>query len=198
MIRVEALAVHHADRWRGLFERSNSACHCRYWHFGGDKNSWLERCAFRESENADEASNALRSGDASAMGVVAIDTSAADEPIVGWVKVAPRASLQKLRKLPVYRALDLGEDTNIFSIGCFLVDPSMRRHGVAKALLRGAIDFARECGADFLEAYPRRAEGALHDAEAWLGPYAIFTDEQFVAIHDDGPYPVLRKAMKVE
>jgi hypothetical protein len=35
------------------------------------------------------------------------------------MKLAPRAALPKLRKLPTYRSLDLGDDAGVFSIGCF-------------------------------------------------------------------------------
>jgi GNAT superfamily N-acetyltransferase len=97
----------------------------------------------------------------------------------------------KLRRLPVYRALALGDDEGVWSIACFLVRPDRRRRGVARALLRGAQARLPAWGGRMLEAYPRRSTEPMHDEEAWMGPLAVFTDAGFGVRHDDGPYPVL-------
>ena len=58
------------DAWRALFDASNSTCFCRYWHFGGDKNAWLERCYVATGENRGELSEALAARSDEARGVV--------------------------------------------------------------------------------------------------------------------------------
>jgi len=196
-VRVAVAGPEHAAGLRALFEASASSCFCRYWHFAGTKNEWLDRCAHRPEENARELEAALGSGgsgdsrDASAGGLVALD----GDRIVGWMKLTPRAAVPKLRSLPVYRGLDLGPEDTTFAVGCFLVDPRERRRGVARALLEAAPEHARRAGARALEAYPRRADVPLHDEEAWQGPEGLFAKLGFVAVHDVAPYPVYRKVL---
>jgi GNAT superfamily N-acetyltransferase len=185
-LKVEEVTAEHAPALRALFDRVGSSCFCRYWHFRGNKNEWLDRCAHRPEENAAELDEALAGGGAE--GLVAIDR----DEVIGWMKLTPRLRVAKLRNLPVYRSLALGDEATTFAIGCFLVDPRHRRSGVALALLRAAPAIARARGAAALEAYPRRSSEPLHDEEAWQGPERIFVESGFHVIHDVAPYPVYR------
>lgn len=169
-----------------LFDHASCPCHCRYWHFDGDKNAWLDRCT-RPEDNRAEMARALAADDPSAQGLIAVDDVAA---VVGWMKLCPLAALPKLRRLPVYRSLTPREGT--WAVGCFLVRPDRRRHGVAQALVDEAARHAARIGATAIEGYPRRASSALHDEQAWLGPEAIFVRAGFDLVHD-APYPVYRK-----
>ena len=54
MMRVEPLTPLLVPAWRRLFEQSSCDCYCRYWHFEGTKNEWLDRCSHRPEENAAE------------------------------------------------------------------------------------------------------------------------------------------------
>ena len=189
MIVVERFQARHLDGFAALFEATSSSCFCRYWHFTGTKNEWLDRCAHRPEENLAEQSAAVTAGDASASGLVAIE----DGAVVGWMKVAPREAVPKLTGLPVYRGLSFEPGT--WSIGCFVVHPASRRQGVARALVSGAIAHVQAWGGRFLEGHPRRSEAPLYDEEAWQGPERIFLELGFTAIHDQGPYPVYRKVL---
>jgi GNAT superfamily N-acetyltransferase len=191
-MRVERATHAHFEQLRALFEACSSSCFCRWWHFEGTKNEWLDRCAHRPEENAGELERALASGDASGDGLVVIDD---EGRVVGWMKLSPRAAVPKLRRLPVYRALDLGPEDTTFSIGCFLVDPRARRRGVARALVSAAAEHASARGARAIEAYPRRAAEPLHDEEAWQGPEQLFRELGFEAVHGVAPYPVYRKVL---
>jgi GNAT superfamily N-acetyltransferase len=189
-LRVEPLAAPHLAGWRALFDACACACFCRYWHFTGDKNAWLDRAAHRPEESLAEQEADLAAGDPRAAGVVALDGDA----IVGWMKIAPRSVMGKLRSLPVYRAADLGDGEGVWSIGCFLVAPSHRGAGVARALLEGGAAFARAQGAVTLEAYPRRSADALGEHEVWQGPLHLFASAGFeVYAEAHPPYPVLRR-----
>lgn len=188
-IVVEPLAGKHLAGFAKLFEASSSSCFCRYWHFTGTKNDWLERCAIRPEENLAEQADAVARGDVSASGLVAVENGA----VVGWMKLAPRESLPKLTSLPVYRQLVAEPGT--WTIGCFVVDPSRRRRGIARALVRNAETYVAAQGGRVIEAHPRRSTAPLHDEEAWQGPERLFLELGFAVIHDVSPYPVYRKVV---
>jgi GNAT superfamily N-acetyltransferase len=189
-VRVEPLSEANLSALRGLFEAAHSSCFCRYWHFTGNKNEWLDRCAHRPEENAAELTEAVRAGDPGARGLVALE----GEQAVGWLKLTPRAAVPKLRSLPVYRNLDLGDEHTTYAIGCLLVHPEFRHLGVARALIEAAPDAAKAWGAAAVEAYPRRSPHPLSDEEAWQGPESAYLAAGFEVIHDSPPYPVLRRS----
>ena len=171
-----------------LFAECASSCYCRYWHFEGTKNDWLGRLAFSPGTNEGEHRAAVLGDEASAAGMIAV----VEDRIVGWTKVTSRAALPKLRALPVYRALSLGPDHGMLSIGCMLVDPSFRRRGVARALIEAVVAKARAVGARALEAYPHRRSEALREEELWMGPCSLYESLGFQMVAGESAYPVLR------
>jgi GNAT superfamily N-acetyltransferase len=189
-IVIEPFESAHIERFRALFDASSSGCFCRYWHFLGNKNEWLERSAFRPEENFEEQAAAVRAHHPSAHGLVAVDRDGSDA-VVGWLKVAPRETVTKLTGLPVYRAV--AAPPNTWSLGCVLVHPTYRRQGVARSLIHTAALHVGTLGARFLDAHPRRSSVPLHDEEAWQGPESVFVSLGFEPVHDVGPYPLYRK-----
>ncbi|GAC1360026.1 MAG: hypothetical protein NVSMB47_12710 [Polyangiales bacterium] len=178
-----------------LMAREGCPCHCRFWHFTGTSKEWEARCALEPERNRDELGAAIASGSDEGRGLVA-RVASAPERIVGWMKLAPRRALPKLLARVPYRGLDAPERpaAEVLSIACFLVDPALRRHGVARALVEGAIEWAPRWGAVALEAYPRRSDAPLHDGEAWMGPSALFDGLGVVVGREAPQYPVLRRA----
>ncbi|MFI5301196.1 MAG: N-acetyltransferase, partial [Polyangiales bacterium] len=122
---VRAATPVDAEALIALFVREGSPCFCRYWHFAGTNKEWEARCAFDAETSARELREAVVERRDEGMGIVAI----AGEQIVGWLKLAPRATLTKLLARSPYKGLDVVPET--LGIGCFLVDPRVRRHGVA-------------------------------------------------------------------
>jgi GNAT superfamily N-acetyltransferase len=179
-----------------FFQHAGSACFCRYWHFSGDKNAWLDRLAHSPATNAEELSRELDSAAAGATGALlgVVARAGVGGPIVGWMKLSGSERLQKLYDQRIYRRLPCfqGDRADVFSIGCFLVDPERRRRGIATGLLTAGIRLAQAAGARALEAFPRRAE-MLGDEEAFMGPAALFMRSGFEVVHDFAPYPVLRR-----
>jgi GNAT superfamily N-acetyltransferase len=175
-VRIEALSAARFEAWTRLFDACTCTCYCRYWHFAGDKNAWLERCATEPEASREEMLAALRDP----QGLIATE----DERVLGWMKLVPRASLPKLRAQSVYRALDLGSDDGVYSVGCFLVHPEHRQRGVARALLAAAPDHVRALGGRAIEAYPRRWPEPLRDDEVWLGPLRLFEELGFSEVKD--------------
>jgi GNAT superfamily N-acetyltransferase len=186
-ILVRPVAATDAAELAALFLREGSPCFCRYWHFGGTNKEWEARCALEPQRNRVELEEALTTGNEDARGLVA--TAENHNLIIGWAKLVPQRVLPKLLARVPYRGLD---DPDVFSLGCFLVDPAHRRQGVARALLEAALQWAPRWGARFLEAYPRVAEG-LHEGEMWTGPASIFAALGFEVHRLSPQYPVLRK-----
>jgi GNAT superfamily N-acetyltransferase len=188
-IVVTPAGPEHADALSALFDRSDVACHCRYWHFAGNTNAWLARCAHERDTNRREMTSALVAGSDEMSGIVALEQARA----VGWLKLAPATQVPKIYAQRLYRNLPCfgGPREGIATVGCLLVEPASRRRGVATALVKGAVKVARERGARAIEAFPRRAEG-LREEEMWTGPFETYLREGFEVVHDFGPYPVLR------
>lgn len=142
-----ALAVHPltSDRWsdfESLFGERGACggCWCMWWR--------LTRAEFEHTkgEGTKEAMRALvHLGEAP--GVLAYDQDRA----VGWCSFGPREAFPRLDRSRILAPVD---DRPVWSVVCFFVARPYRRRGVTAALLAGAIDFAREEGADIVEGYP--------------------------------------------
>ncbi len=189
-MRITPLTADNAGAWAALFEASGSTCFCRWWHFTGTKNEWLARCFEEPAKNRHEQTTLVAGGAVEARGLLAMDEGG---DAVGWMKLAPRALLPKLRRQGAYRSVDLGEDEGIWSVGCLLVRPDRRRSGVARSLIGAAPEQVRMWGGRSVEAYPHRVAHALHDEEAWMGPESVFVALGWRAVHDVAPYPVYRR-----
>lgn len=183
-----------ADALAAFFEACDVRCHCRYWHFLGDKNEWLDRIANAPEENRAEMRSALVEGRPDGRGVVARVEPGG--PIVGWLKVALGASTPKMFEQRFYRSLPIfgGPREGLAFVACMLVLPTHRRRGVARALVVGAARHARSIApaATHLVALPRVTPEPVADGEVWLGPRAVFDGLGFEEVHVEPPYPVLR------
>ncbi len=187
-----AAAPEHARGLVSLFEAAASPCFCRYWHFAGDNNAWLERTACAPDDNRAELEGALAAGTDEARGVVAIAHETGQ--IVGWLKLAPASAMSKLYARRLYRGLPCfeGDRAGVLTVGCALVHPEWRRRGVAGALVGGAVRVAKGLGARAIEAFPRVPREPVADEELFTGPASAFADHGFVVANAFEPYPVLR------
>jgi ribosomal protein S18 acetylase RimI-like enzyme len=79
---------------------------------------------------------------------------------------------------------------------CFVVPSAHRGRGVARALLRGAIEHAAAHGAVALEAYPVDEEDRSDASFLWNGVLSMFEREGFVEVARRRPErPVVRKEL---
>jgi GNAT superfamily N-acetyltransferase len=148
-------------------------CRCVAW-WVETWEGWGERTA---AENA--ALRAELCGRGEYDGLLAYDGL---EP-VGWCQVGPRDRLAKL-----VAQLELEPDASVWAVTCFLVTPSHRGHGVARALLREAVALAREHGASRVEGYPRTSGD--DPGEQWTGPARLFATAGFLPVRDGAPRQV--------
>lgn len=96
---------------------------------------------------------------------------------VGWLGFWPRERFERLVRSRTIPKID---DQAVWSIVCFKIRVGYRRRGVAKALLAGAIEFARERRVPVLEAYPIDSGGKRLDvASAYVGFTKMFEDAGF-------------------
>lgn len=90
----------------------------------------------------------------------------------GWLGLWPRSRMERLVRS---RTIPQVDDLPVWSVVCFNVRVGYRRKGVARALLEGAIRYAREMGAPALEAYPvEPGERRVDTAFGYVGFVPMF------------------------
>jgi ribosomal protein S18 acetylase RimI-like enzyme len=110
---------------------------------------------------------------------------------VGWLSLGPREDYAKLRRSQVMKPVD---DRLVWSIICFVVPSEFRGEGVARALLDGAIEFARKRKVKLLEAYPVDKPARSHDDNMWFGAKSMFDAAGFREVARRKPArPVVRR-----
>jgi GNAT superfamily N-acetyltransferase len=93
-----------------------------------------------------------------------------DEP-VGWIAIAPRTELARVE---ASRATPRIDAEDVWVIPCVTVSRSARGRGIAVALIRAAVRYARGHGAPAVEAYPRAGAARTKDDNAYFGTEPLF------------------------
>ena len=163
------------ERWPDIEELfAGQACWCQYWRLSASEYGRLSAGESEGSRRA-ERRDALRTQleRPAAPGMLAY----IDERIVGWCGLGPRHEMERLVRSRTIPAVD---DRPVWAIVCFLVRAGYRRRGVARALLHGAIEYARGQGAPALEAYPVDPGGKRIDVTfAYVGTLPMFEQAGF-------------------
>ena len=103
---------------------------------------------------------------------------------VGWVSVAPREEYGHLSRSKHYGAAE--PEQGVWSIACFIVHPTARHRGVAKALLQAAIEHAVARGARAVEGYP-------HNRKAdYMGSAEMFASASFEPVRSASVRTIVR------
>jgi GNAT superfamily N-acetyltransferase len=96
------------------------------------------------------------------------------EPIA-WCSIAPRES---------YRELSGDSSlTNVWSLVCFFVKREYRQKGMTEALIQQAINYAKDNGAKYVEAYPVDPESPSY---RFMGFKPVFDKLGFEFVHKAG------------
>ena len=109
---------------------------------------------------------------------------------IGWVSIGPREEYARLKRSPVMKAVD---EQAVWSVICFVVPAQYRGQGVARALLKGAVAYAREHGATLVEAYPVDKPGRSKDDYMWFGAKSMYDKAGFKEVARRKPQrPIVR------
>lgn len=166
-------------------------CWCQFWRLRSRDFAALKVPQLRERLH-DQA------GTKQPPGLVAFEGDRA----VGWVSLGPRSDFERIVRSKVIPTID---DRPVWSIVCFAVSSSARGRGVARALLDGAIAYARKRGAEALEAYPVRIgdDDAINPDAAFTGTLPMFERAGFRVVADRASDPssshqrvVVRKSLR--
>lgn len=178
------------DRWTDLvdlFERPGprggmpftAGCWCQYWHIRGKAYDagWgdVNRARLERQIAAREAPGLL---------------AYADGVPVGWCRVGPRETFERLERSAKLARVD---DEDVWSLVCFSVHIAARGRGVASALLEGAVELAAERGAPVLEAYPVRS--GHHVIDSFTGYLPMFLAAGFEPVLDAGRRTIVRRRL---
>jgi GNAT superfamily N-acetyltransferase len=113
----------------------------------------------------------------------------------GWVAVEPRTAYPKLRtsRIPWKGRDEDKDDGATWAVTCFVVRKGFRGRGLTYLLARAAVDFARERGADALEAYPMITEPGRDViwGEMRVGARQVFEEAGFTQVS----HPTLRRVV---
>ncbi len=113
-----------------------------------------------------------------------------DQSPVGWLSLGPREDFLKLRRSPVMKPVD---SESVWSIICFVVPAQYRGQGVARALLAGAIEYAKLRNVSILEAYPVEKPERSRDDSMFFGAKSMYDTAGFEEVARRKPTrPVVR------
>ena len=98
---------------------------------------------------------------------------------VGWCSISPRSKIPLLAKSKLIRPVD---ELEVWSIICMVVRSGRRRQGVNRAMLDGAVEYARDLGAPAVEAYPVDPEGRMDLTMAFVGTRKMFEQVGFEVV----------------
>jgi len=116
--------------------------------------------------------------------------------VVGWVNAQPRHKLPhcfaRLGISPTPLACALFEAA---AIVCFVIAPTQRRRGIARALLRGAIESLAARGLKLVDAFPFKSGDSELAADHYHGPLPIFLDAGFSVLSEHKDLTVVRKLL---
>jgi GNAT superfamily N-acetyltransferase len=103
-----------------------------------------------------------------------------DGEVAGWCSVAPRSSYRRLMNS---RTIPWVDERDAWSIVCFVIRARFRRRGLMRPLLDGAVDWARQNGAEVVEGYPVDLGGdRISVTGGYVGTVELFEGAGFTRV----------------
>lgn len=105
---------------------------------------------------------------------------------VGWCAVEARSAYPRLQyaRVPWSGRDEVKDDDTVWAVTCFMVRVGYRRRGVATALARATVEYARERGARAVEAYPMITHPGeeMTWGELFVGSRSMFADAGYIQV----------------
>ena len=189
----DAIEVHPLtpERWDDMEALFRSAaipgrCWCQWW-----RRTQSEAIRERGEGNRAALQAQVKAGQSTGM------LAYLDGQAVGWCSVSPRASFGRLARSAALTPASDPPPDGTWSTVCFFVHRRYRHRSVAKALLRAAMEFAREQGAVAFEGYPvRPREGKLDNNSAFPGTWSMFVECGFEEVQSKAPGRSIQAIMR--
>lgn len=164
-------------------------CWCLYWRFDGTQKAfWGQDRSARKA-----AFETVVHESTPPPGLLAYD--AVSRP-VGWVAVGPRDLYPRFNAQKASQLPDGSETAGLWSITCFYIDKSARRSGLMRRLIRAAVAFAGEHGAQAIDAAPLDVSRKLVAGEGYVGIASAFRAEGFeVVARQSTAKPLMRRRL---
>jgi GNAT superfamily N-acetyltransferase len=173
------------DRWtdlESLFGPRGACggCWCMYWRL-----THSEFNQFKGDSNRRFLKSIVDSGEVP--GLLAYQAGVP----VGWVSVEPRPAFSALERSRILKPVD---EQPVWSVVCFFVARGSRRKGVTVALLKAAVEYARQQGAEIVEGYPVEPKDAkVPDPFVYTGLASAFRQAGFKEVlRRSGTRPIMR------
>jgi GNAT superfamily N-acetyltransferase len=113
-----------------------------------------------------------------------------DGEAAGWIRIGPRTRQARIPRTRMIAAATTEpfDDESVWAVTCFVVRREHRGTGLNGALLRAAVDFARDSGARVIEGYPVDTAGEKKRTnDLFHGTLGTFTAAGFTVATDLKP-----------
>ena len=169
------------ERWKdieSLFGEKGAyaGCWCMFWR--------LDRADFKKMKG--KGTKAVLKGMTTSNEVAGLLAYLDGQPI-GWCSIGPRQDYAALENSRILKRID---DKPVWSVVCFFVAKPFRSKGIMSALLRGAVKYAEQNGAEIIEGYPidmqteKLAGQKLNSYSGYMGIASIFRAAGFAKVAD--------------
>lgn len=100
---------------------------------------------------------------------------------VGWTAAGPRSRYVRAIKTPTLAGIDHAEDEEVWLVPCFFIRPDMRGKGIARSLLKYAVQLGQKFNANAIEGFPYSGHRA-GSTDPQVGAERLFDSCGFTAI----------------
>lgn len=193
-IRIERLTPERRDDFLRFFDHERGPAFA-------DNSDWAKcYCHFYHVPRAIEWKNL--DGDANRMAMTARIEAAemdgflayAGDEVVGWLNAQPRARLPHcMARMGIAAPRVDAPPESSAVIVCFVIAPSWRRRGVARALVAGALASFAARGIRVVDAFPFNSGGSTAATDHYHGPASLFREAGFEVLTKHQNLTVMRK-----
>jgi hypothetical protein len=186
-IQIDDLTFHPltAEHWDDFLKllgpNGAGGCWCMYWRLS--RKDFHPNCRNQGQGNNDAMHALVQSG--VVPGIIGYQDSA---PVV-WCSIAPREDFASLERSHNLKRLD---DRPVWSIVCFYIAKSARKAGLMTTAIRAAVVYARQNGAQIVEAYPNDIHDHHADGDLYMGNLSAFLRAGFVEMDTRGKHKIVR------